>query len=558
MNDIIKLLISKFSGGHLTDNGVKVENSESREVLTPPTREVATSKKPVMDSLACPYCDSTSFQKRGFRQKKHEKIQLYLCLDCRKTFTPQITKGKHYPLAVMLDAISIYNLGYSLEETCRIVNRRVAESNKKATSREVALDGTVDSDSPDTTNSVSPTDNFVNSGGEPGNRTLTLAGRTVYQAVSGTSRIDSPTKSILTHMNLPNLQSSTLSNWISETEPLCRYCQMRPYVMQKYHPRDVVIHATLAHRQLYRYRFHRGKCQLLINHEYRHRRFRPLAEFLEAVPAECPHHYFSAPLPKLAEVDGKVPADVILRASQAPLTFSKKQMIVRAKTNYATKLAAFVLQSVTDRKQRHEAVQKFMLANDSVTVASEVPVYITGDDLEHMKTQLGFEIYTKSAGTGSTTAVGNIGTGTPAADIDRSLESKSLPEAPPPIGGADIAEVVEMAAAELPKLITGHIDILQIRNGMVHILDFKPRAEKERPIEQLTLYAMALSRLTGLRLFEFKCAWFDEKDYFEFFPLHVLYKPVARRRRKNVATKEGRYRINQNWKKIDSVRPEAI
>ena len=115
-----------------------------------------------------------------------------------------------------------------------------------------------------------------------------------------------------------------------------------------------------------------------------------------------------------------------------------------------------------------------------------------------------------------------------------------------------------MAAAELPKLITGHIDILQIRNGMVHILDFKPRAEKERPIEQLTLYAMALSRLTGLRLFEFKCAWFDEKDYFEFFPLHVLYKPVARRRRKNVATKEGRYRINQNWKKIDSVRPEAI
>ena len=58
----------------------------------------------------------------------------------------------------------------------------------------------------------------------------------------------------------------------------------------------------------------------------------------------------------------------------------------------------------------------------------------------------------------------------------------------------------------LPKLITGHIDILQIRNGQIHILDYKPKAEKERPIEQLTLYAMALSRLTGLRLFAFKCA----------------------------------------------------
>jgi len=33
-----------------------------------------------------------------------------------------------------------------------------------------------------------------------------------------------------------------------------------------------------------------------------------------------------------------------------------------------------------------------------------------------------------------------------------------------------------------------------------------------------------LSRLTGLRLFDFKCAWFDEKSYFEFFPLHVVYK----------------------------------
>ena len=36
--------------------------------------------------------------------------------------------------------------------------------------------------------------------------------------------------------------------------------------------------------------------------------------------------------------------------------------------------------------------------------------------------------------------------------------------------------------------------------------------------------ALALSRLTGLRLFDFKCAWFDESDYFEFYPLHVVYK----------------------------------
>jgi len=55
-------------------------------------------------------------------------------------------------------------------------------------------------------------------------------------------------------------------------------------------------------------------------------------------------------------------------------------------------------------------------------------------------------------------------------------------------------------------------------------MDFKPSADRAKPIEQLTIYALALSRLTSLRLHSFKCAWFDEQDYFEFFPLHVVYK----------------------------------
>ncbi len=113
----------------------------------------------------------------------------------------------------------------------------------------------------------------------------------------------------------------------------------------------------------------------------------------------------------------------------------------------------------------------------------------------------------------------------------------------------------EISAEELPKLITGHIDFLQMRNGMVHILDYKSQAAKERPIEQLTLYALALSRLTGLRVFNFKCAWFDEKDYFEFFPLHVVYKGRKNKRRKNITTKEGVYRINERSDKIENLRP---
>jgi hypothetical protein len=291
----------------------------------------------------------------------------------------------------------------------------------------------------------------------------------------------------------------------------------------------MVITATLAHRQLYRYRFHQAKCELIISEDFKHHRFGPLQEFLEMVPAECPHQYF---------MDG-------LRASEVPLTFSKKQMIVRAKQNYANKLCTFVLQSVKERKLRHEALQKFMLANDSVTVATEVPVYLTLDDLEHMKTQLGFTIYIKN----QKSKIKNTNKKSKM-DNDRASQGNTseVAEWTPPM-------VEELASESLPKLITGHIDILQIRNGQIHILDYKPKAEKERPIEQLTLYAMALSRLTGLRLFEFKCAWFDERDYFEFYPLHVLHKSRKTKRRKKVYTMEGMYKINQHQEKILSVRP---
>ena len=256
---------------------------------------------------------------------------------------------------------------------------------------------------------------------------------------------------------------------------------------------------------------------------FHHRLFTPLVEFLEMVPGECPHQYFN---------QGE-------RASETPLAFSKTAMIVRGKTNYATKLAAFVLQGAKERKNRHEILQKFMLYNDSVTVATEVPVYLTRDDLEHMKSQLGFEIFQRHPGVPLS---GTIGSSNEKIDSIASLQND--------------AETLQHD--KLPKLITGHIDFVQIRNGMIHLLDFKPNAEKERPIEQLTLYAMALSRLTGLRLFEFKCAWFDEKDYFEFYPLHVLHKPKKAIRRRKVETDEGTYLVNKNSDKIDSIRPTSV
>ena len=38
----------------------------------------------------------------------------------------------------------------------------------------------------------------------------------------------------------------------------------------------------------------------------------------------------------------------------------------------------------------------------------------------------------------------------------------------------------------------------------------------------ISLYALALSHLTGIPLFDFKCSWFNERQYCEFFPRTVL------------------------------------
>ena len=165
------------------------------------------------------------------------------------------------------------------------------------------------------------------------------------------------------------------------------------------------------------------------------------------------------------------------RASQAANAFDLAGVEIVEKQNLAPRIAHLALQAVTHNKRRHDELQRFMLLTDSVTVAVEVPIYLTRADITHMQQHLGFHIPIDTAGT-----------------------------------------------------ITGHIDVLQIRNGRVHILDYKPGAIHERPIAQLMVYALALSRRTGLRLFDFTCAWFDDRHYFEFYPLHVVHKRRPRRR----------------------------
>lgn len=69
------------------------------------------------------------------------------------------------------------------------------------------------------------------------------------------------------------------------------------------------------------------------------------------------------------------------------------------------------------------------------------------------------------------------------------------------------------------QLLTGHIDFLQLKFNKLYIIDYKPEAEKEKHAQsQIYLYTLALSRLTNTNIKHFICAYFNNKNYFEFYP----------------------------------------
>jgi hypothetical protein len=59
-------------------------------------------------------------------QKKLEIVQLWRCASCKRTFTPgpQAIRNKTYPLRTVIDALSTYSIGYSLEDTAARVKSK--------------------------------------------------------------------------------------------------------------------------------------------------------------------------------------------------------------------------------------------------------------------------------------------------------------------------------------------------------------------------------------------------------------------------------------------------
>ena len=342
-------------------------------------------------TIQCPGCSSKKVKKYGLQKAKLQTHQRYFCKGCQKTFIQTTTKNKSYPIEIILNALSCYNLGYSQSQTSKLIARKY--------------------------------------------------------------KIKIPQK--------------TNSNWINEFKPILPYSRLRTKrTRQKQEQEEIIEQHTFLHNNLpYKFQIHIPKLNLLFQDTKfgQHSRFIPTRDYLNKIPtSQFPHHIFK-PQYNLENHSE--------RASQ--INFQHLKITALEKQNLANKLAKLALSLAKTNKERHQAIQDFMLINDSTTIATEVPIYLTKDDLLYFLSK-GFSI---------------------------NPQDYSTP-------------------------ITGHIDILQIRNNLIHILDYKPGAKKQKPIEQLTIYALALASKTKLALKDFKCAWFDENNYFEFFPLHVVKEKI--------------------------------
>src|SRR6266478_938556 len=72
----------------------------------------------------CPHCGCKIAAKKGKRRNRLQTLQVYRCTECLHRFTGAAGKNKTYPLHLILETVSAFNLGYSLTETQRVMRRR--------------------------------------------------------------------------------------------------------------------------------------------------------------------------------------------------------------------------------------------------------------------------------------------------------------------------------------------------------------------------------------------------------------------------------------------------
>ena len=76
------------------------------------------------EKVTCPECSSARIVKKGRRKNKFGQAQRYKWKSCRTGFSFKELKGKIYPAKVTMEAVSLFNRGYSMSEAVKRTRKR--------------------------------------------------------------------------------------------------------------------------------------------------------------------------------------------------------------------------------------------------------------------------------------------------------------------------------------------------------------------------------------------------------------------------------------------------
>lgn len=169
-----------------------------------------------------------------------------------------------------------------------------------------------------------------------------------------------------------DVPEGTIRAWIRAHKPLTTYTALRNEGSALFDPHEMIRTFFLEHKQVYRFQLHRAKVELLLQNP-RASHLAPARNYLDSVGESFPHAMFQS---------------TENRSSKFP---TKLWPPITRKENYATRLAAIVLPTAITNRKRHETLHRFMLVNDSATIAVEIPVYLTAEDVAYYRSR-GFNL----------------------------------------------------------------------------------------------------------------------------------------------------------------------
>ena len=98
-----------------------------------------------------------------------------------------------------------------------------------------------------------------------------------------------------------SVSRQTLMRWLDDYREYLPFLRMREFAEKKYDRRKTIEELRLFHGQIYDFKYHRAKTDILLEESFRHYKFRPLRDFLELVGAEGKAHWPASDLRAGAE-----------------------------------------------------------------------------------------------------------------------------------------------------------------------------------------------------------------------------------------------------------------